>query len=277
MSDVTTTRRQDMSTTQSPIYTLFDSVITEELTREHILQVAAGVLGSVHIKGFASPGDCQHIMSRVQDVSFDTYDEEIIFPPIAKLGPAAYDFYGAHDLDEGYWEISEEGRAMRSQLLYGRDPLDFAQSRVRQAWGDEIEPATSRGRPLYAGIVREMLNGAKLHFDEIVREFPGVLDETPASFLTFNWYLSEPERGGETFVYRRRWQPNDELARDGYGYSETLVEREPVAVIRPAVGDAAIFDSRNYHVVRKPEGGGRRVSLSFFLGVTGRGPLITWS
>jgi hypothetical protein len=94
-------------------------------------------------------------------------------------------------------------------------------------------------------MIREISNGAKLHFDEITREFPGVLDETPASFLTLNWYLSMPETGGETSVFRHRWRPADERHRDGYGYgyAETVVADEPVATVRPDTGDAVIFDT----------------------------------
>jgi len=268
---------EDVSTNDSPIYTLFESLRVSELTREHILQVAAGVLGSVHIDGFSSLADCADVMEGLRTRPLGTYDEEIISPPIAKIGPAAYDFYGKHDLDERYWDIAAEATAIRSGLLRGGDPLDFAYDKVRAAWGGDVVPARSRGRDMFAGIIREMLNGAKLHFDEIVREFPGVLDETPASFVTFNWYLSAPDDGGETFVYRRRWAPADEAHRDGYGYSEDFVAHEPVAVIRPKAGDAAIFDSRNFHVVRRPGRGDRRISLSFFLGINGRGQLVTWS
>ena len=48
-------------------------------------------------------------------------------------------------------------------------------------------------------------------------------------------------------------------------------------VAYPETGDVIIFDPRNYHVVRPNSGDGRRVSLSFFLGVTGCGELVYWS
>jgi hypothetical protein len=78
--------------------------------------------------------------------------------------------------------------------------------------------------------------------------------------VTFTWYLSPPERGGETLVSRRRWDPDDERHRDGCGYAQSIVEGKPVAVMRPVAGDAAVFDSRNFHVVRKSEERVRRVS-----------------
>ena len=75
----------------------------------------------------------------------------------------------------------------------------------------------------------------------------------------------------------RDHHPADEIHRDGYGYDEKVVENEPVAVVRPDAGDAVIFDSRNLHAVDEIGGAGRRVSLSFFLGASGRGPLQIWS
>lgn len=276
MAEATQTLR-NVSANKWPIYTLFDTATATELRQEHILQVAAGVLGAVHVKGFSSPGDCDEIMRNLETCELGSYDEQLIWPRIAKLGPAAYDSYGKHGLDERYWEHAAQARAARAGLLYGRDPLEFALDRVRAAWGGDVVAAKAGGREMFAGMIREITEGAKLHFDEIVREAPGILDETPASFVTFNWYLSMPEHGGGTSVYRHRWRPADEQLRDGYGYHEEAVRDEPVASTLPAAGDAVVFDSRNLHTVHPARGSGRRVTLSFFLGITGRGDLVTWS
>ncbi|MFD0853045.1 2OG-Fe(II) oxygenase, partial [Actinomadura adrarensis] len=155
--------------------------------------------------------------------------------------------------------------------------MDLAIDTIREAWGGPVTAATSRGRAMFSGMIREIREGAKLHFDEITREFPGILDHTPASFLSINWYLSMPEKGGETSVYRHPWHPRDERFRDGYGYLEDVVAGDPVATVRPETGDALIFDTRNLHLVRPVAGQGRRVSLSFFLGITGSGALQLWS
>ncbi|MER6124312.1 putative 2OG-Fe(II) oxygenase [Streptomyces sp. NPDC001795] len=267
----------NVSANDSPIYTLFDTDVTTALEREHILRLAAGVSGSVHVKGFGRPQDCRDIMEALADHPLGAYDERLIYPRIAKLGPAAYDFYVAHGLDEEYWKRAEEAVGIRRTLLRGQDPMDIAVARVRKGWGDDVEYARSGGRPMFAGMIREVANGAKLHFDEITRESPGLLDETPAGFLTLNWYLDMPEHGGSVSVYRHRWRPADEQYRDRYGYTQEAVADEPYVTVRPEVGDAVLFDSRNLHSIEQISGGGRRVTLSFFLGITGRGPLHLWS
>lgn len=269
---------ENLSTNASPIFTLFDVVETEELTREHILQVAAGTVGAVLIRNFSSTDVAADIMDAITtSAPLGHYDEALIWPQIAKLGPAAYDCYAAGDLDAAYWESARQAVAVRSTLMYGKDPLDFALGRVADAWGDEVVPARSRGREMFAGMIREIHSGAKIHFDEIVREFPGILDETPASFVTMNWFLSTTERGGETTVHRHRWRPLDEAHRDGYGYDPVAVEGELSATVLAGPGDAMIFDSRNLHSVAPVAGEGRRVTLSYFLGISGHGPLLSWS
>jgi hypothetical protein len=216
-------------------------------------------------------------MAALDTCELGAYDEQLISPRIAKLGPAAYDSYASRQLDQQYWDCAAQATKTRSTLLRGGDPMDYAMDRLRVAWGGGVRYAQSGGRSMFAGMIREISNGAKLHFDEITRELPGILDETPASFLTLNWYLSMPEQGGETSVFRRRWHPADETDRDGYGYSETVVADEPVATVHPKVGDAVIFDTRNLHLVRPSIGSGRRISVSFFLGISGSGHLILWS
>jgi hypothetical protein len=277
MIGMTSQPQNNISANSSPIYTLFGVETTDVLSRDHIMRLAVGVVGGVLIKNFSSRQDCYDIMAALEKCELGAYDEQLITPRIAKLGPAAYDFYGAHKLDERYWQQADEANRIRSTLLRGSDPMELAVGRLREAWGDEVQPALSDGKPMFAGMIREINQGAKIHFDEITREFPGTLDKIPASFLTINWYLAMPAGGGETSVFRHRWRPADEQYRDGYGYMEKAVAGEPVATMLPEVGDAAIFDTRNLHLVRPVSGAGRRVTLSFFFGITGQGPLEIWS
>ncbi|MEV4427181.1 proline hydroxylase [Streptomyces sp. R-07] len=280
MGTTTVPTRENVSSNQTPIYVLFDVETVEtadKLTRDHLVRLAAGTLGAVHIKNFGSPEECAGVLAGLDTCPMGSYDEEIVVPRIPKLGPAAYDHYDVHGLGDAYWKDAEESARHRSTLLDGRDPLDVAVGRIRGAWGGETRTATAAGRAMYAGMIRETTGGMKMHWDEIARELPGALDEPVIAQLGFNWYLSMPEGGGATRIYRRRWLPGDEQVRDGYGYAEELAEREPSVLVRPGAGDAVLFDPRNYHAVHGNEGPGRRVALSFFLGVTAGGTLQYWS
>ncbi|MFD9724300.1 phytanoyl-CoA dioxygenase family protein [Streptomyces sp. NPDC059072] len=280
MGTATASAPENVSSNETPIYVLFDVETVdspEKLTRDHLVRLAAGTVGAVHIKNFGSPAECAAVLQGLDSVPMGSYDEEIVVPRIPKLGPAAYDHYDAYGLGAAYWEDAERSAVHRARLLDGADPLAVAAGRIRAAWDGPMAPATCSGRAMYAGMIRETTGGMKMHWDEIARELPGALDDPVVSQIGFNWYLSMPEAGGATHIFRRRWLPGDERARDGYGYDEALAADEPRVVVRPSSGDAVIFDPRNYHAVRGNEGPGRRVALSFFMGVGADGTLQYWS
>ncbi|MEU3537028.1 hypothetical protein AB0E70_36480 [Streptomyces murinus] len=280
MGTATAPGRENVSSNQTPIYVLFDAETVEspeKLTRDHFVRLAAGTLGAVVVRNFASAEENAGVLRGLDTCPMGSYDEEIVVPRIPKLGPAAYDHYDAHGLGGAYWQDAEESARHRSVLLDGGDPVRPAVDRIHRAWGGAMRPATADGREMYAGMIRETTGGMKMHWDEIGREMPGTLDEPVIAQLGFNWYLSMPAAGGSTKIFRRRWLPGDEAYRDGYGYAEELAEREPGVVVTPRAGDAVFFDPRNYHTVRGNEGPGRRVALSFFLGLTADGTLTYWS
>ncbi|HVB43978.1 MAG TPA: hypothetical protein VNF47_14920 [Streptosporangiaceae bacterium] len=256
---------------------MFDVEVVDRLEPQHIRKLAAGVLGAVRIRDFFSAQDCADVMDRLEDCDLGAYDEQFVQPRVAKLGPAAYDYYDHVGLTADYWAAAEHSAAARSTLLRGADPLTRTIAKLRDAWQGDVRPATSGGRTMFSGMIREINQGARLHFDEVVREFPGVLDNEPFCQLAFNCYLSMPPAGGESVVYRRRWKPRDEDYRDGYGYDQCLVTDEPVAEVLAETGDGMFFDCRNYHLVRSNIGAGRRVTLSFFVGISASRTMQIWS
>lgn len=256
--------------------TLFDVVNTNVLTSEHLHRLTAGLVAAVRVREFFTPAQCAEIMAALDGAatSTSTYGSQGA-PTISKLGPSAYDIFTLNQ--DTYWPEAARAAELRSTLLAGADPFALAQRKLAEAWRGPVRPARCGGREMYAGVIREINNGALMHFDEIVREMPGVVDELPVAQLAFNCHLSAPERGGETSVFRRRWRPADERFRDGYGYQPQIVAGEPSARVRADAGDAVLFDSRNFHLVEAARGRGRRVCLAFFIGLTGAGELIVWS
>ena len=129
-----------------------------------------------------------------------------------------------------------------------------------------------------AGVAREPNGGFQVHFDDALREFSGnLLDANLVAQFAFNLYLSVPELGGETVVWRHRWQPSDESFRlpHSYGYSVDVVGEAELLELKPMIGDALLFDPRNFHAVR-PSHGARRVALGFAVGLSDSGELLAW-
>ncbi|MGH3169821.1 MAG: hypothetical protein ACRDN0_28570 [Trebonia sp.] len=236
-----------------------------------------GVIGALTIPEFFSPDECRALMSGLEGCQLDCYDEALLTPRIGKLGPSAYDFYKDGRFSGEYRAQVKNSTAARSALLSGDDPADIAIGRLRAIWGGPVEVGRVGGKSMFAGLIREITRGARAHRDEVATQFPGVLDEEPMAQLVFNCYTQLADEGGELVVYKRRWQPEHEESRDGYGYQQDLVDDAPVLTVQPTLGAAVIFDPRNYHKVL-PSGAGReRITLSFFIGVTADGALLIWS
>lgn len=261
----------------TPVHTLFDVDVVDELDDGRLSRLAAGVLGALRVREFFTDAECGQIVERLSEQDMGRYDEAVVGRRIDKLGPAVFDFYNDGAVSGPYWRQAREAERLRSGLLGGTDPLRAAQDRLSAAWKGGVALATSGGEPLFAGMIREMVEGAGIHFDEVERELPQSLDETPLCQLAFNCYLSTPDSGGEVTVFRRRWRPADEQHRDRYWYQPHLVEHEPCVTVAPQRGDAVIFDPRNYHMVHGNGGDGRRITLSFFMGIAGNGNMFLWS
>ncbi len=259
-----------------PVDTMFETLVAPDPSRDDLLRLATGVLGAIHIESMFSPSHCADIMRRLDACPMDTYDPQRIFPPVPKFGPTVYDYCLGGNLRDEYWEDVAQATRNWKAAVGEDDPMDQVTAWMARNWEWPVTRATVGGRPLFAGMLREINGGARIHFDEVVRDFPGVLDEVPLAQIGFNCYLSIPEAGGELTVYRRRWQPSDATRRVGYGYHVEIVEGAPTARVRPNVGDGVLFDTRNYHSV-EPLPDGRRVALGFFIGVIADRRFIIWS
>lgn len=157
------------------------------------------------------------------------------------------------------------------------DPIAISLARLGSAWGAAVLPATIGGRAVFGGTLREINDGALIHYDDINRELlGGIFDQEVVAQLAFNVWVSVPAAGGATTVWRHRWEPADELDRTAYGYRPETVEDCQHISLTPELGDGLLFNPANFHAV-DPNPGGRRIAFAFFLGLTTTGQLIAWS
>jgi hypothetical protein len=221
------------------------------------------------------------MMNRIDasEIAMDEYDRCRVHPPIARFGPVINEYRAGAAIAPAYWEAAAAARRSWSAATSSRtDPMQAVLVALRCAWPGRVRPATIGGREMFAGALREINDGTLVHFDDVSREFgPDFFDDGPPIVqLAFNAWLTAPPEGGETVIWRRRWRPGDEMWRKRYGFVASVVEGCPVLRIPVEAGDALIFDPRNLHAVA-PAVGGRRVALTFFLALTGRGDLLIWS
>jgi hypothetical protein len=220
---------------------------------------------------------CEDFMAAFDSVLLDLYDQRRYERPIGRLGPVLNEFACSTELPAKYWQLARSAESYWSGISAARNVRAACRRHLVDVWGTGVETAVIGDRPIFWGIVREAGAGTLIHWDEVVRERPLMpMHEIAVAQLACNVFISVPEQGGATSVWRHRWQPEDERHRRRFGYTEATVATHPKIMVAPGLGDAVFFDSRNYH---RAEGGagGRRVSLSFFVGVTTSGRLLLWS
>lgn len=258
---------------------LFAAVDAPAFTDRHIAGLAAGTAAAVRVPGFLDTSACTQVLAALGRLPVGSYDADRVPTPIMRFGPALNDHQAAGGgLDQAtYWAAADAARAAWAEARIRPDPIAVALARLGQAWGSAVTPATVGGRPVFGGTLREINQGALIHFDEVVREFPrGVFDQQIVAQLAFNLWVSAPVSGGETSIWRRRWQPGDEQYRDAYGYTPRVVDGCQHVRLRPAPGDALLFNPTNLHAVA-PNAGERRIAFAFFIALTTTGNLIAWS
>lgn len=255
----------------------FKIVAQRQLTRHDLEELAAGVCGAIHVPGVLTQSQCENFMYSFDSAAMDHYDLKRFGRSIARFGPVLNEFKNGSALASDYWLHLARAESYWSDLRGAPDIRSACRRYLSDAWETGVDTAAMQHRDLFWGIVREANGGTLIHWDEVVREYPPtLLQEVPVAQLACNVFVSVPEDGGETSVWRHRWQPEDEQYRFRFGYSEAAVARHAQIRIKPGLGDAVFFDSRNFHRAEAGSGG-RRVSLSFFLGVTTSGRLLIWS
>ncbi|MQS16065.1 proline hydroxylase [Streptomyces kaniharaensis] len=258
---------------------LFTAVDAAAFTDRHLANLAAGTLAAVRVPDFLDRSACASALSALDRLPTADYDPPRVPTRIVRFGPALNDYRGPDGrLDSGrYWQDAEAARAAWQRAGMRPDPIAIALARLGSAWGAAVAPATIGGQAVFGGTLREINAGALVHYDDINREFPiGLFDQEVLAQLAFNVWVSVPEAGGATTVWRHRWEPADEQYRQTYGFRVEAVERCQHVDLRPQLGDGLLFNPANFHAV-EPNPTGRRIAFAFFLGLTTTGQLIAWS
>ncbi|WP_090947353.1 2OG-Fe(II) oxygenase [Nonomuraea jiangxiensis] len=256
----------------------FVPVTADRFERRLLADLAAGRCAAIRVHDFFSPAECEVVMRALLDVEFATYGRARVQPEVMRFGVGVSDYRRDGRISEEFWAAVDEGRRAWEALNLPFDPFALCRSRLGADLPQQVEVGRHDGHAMSPGVAREPNQGFLVHFDDAQREFPGgFLDENVVCQFAFNLYLSVPEEGGETVVWRHRWHPTDDSHRpDGsYGFKEDVVGAAESFLMRPRKGEAVLLEPRNFHAVR-PSKGGRRISLGFSVSMTDTGQLLTW-
>ena len=256
---------------------LFGEATAPRLTRDLLLRLFAGTLGAITVTNALPVALSSSFLAQLDPSLFGGYASDRYQLPATRLGPVINEFRGDGDVGESYWQKANSTANYWSSRPRAVNLRNTAMELVQSAWQAPVVPASTHGRDLFWGIVREINSGTLIHWDEVIREYPvDFLDRMPVAQLALNIFLSVPDQGGETAIWRKRWEPKDEIYRTGFGYRSESVREKPRLLVAPKRGDVMLFDSRNFHAVQNSTEG-RRIALSFFIGLAGDGNLIVWS
>ncbi|MEU8774256.1 proline hydroxylase [Streptomyces sp. NPDC048606] len=257
----------------------FRAVTAPAFTHEVLADLAAGRCAAVRVPDFLSPERCREVLDALRGREFDSYGQARVDPPVMRFGVGVSDHMADGGVADSYWKALEGHHEAWRGLGLSFDPFRFAREALAAHWPAGAAIGRRGGRELGAGVAREPNQGFQVHFDDALREYTGDLLDVPlVGQFAFNLYLSVPPSGGETVLWRHRWQPEDEAYRlpASYGYDEAVVRGAESFELSPRVGEALLIDPRYFHAVR-PSRGDRRIALGFAVGLGTSGQLLTWA
>lgn len=172
---------------------------------------------------------------------------------------------------DDYFE--EAGKADARTASIGLNLAEQVREKLRHVFGlRQFEVAKELdGRQYASSNVRICANDidTPLHNDNIMRDgarFPIILAKLKHQ-LSCVVCLQESDEGGELSIYRKPWQPTDEVHKipGGLGYHMAVVNGTPIHQFKPQEGDVYLLNPTNYHAVERVSGTDR-ITLGFFFG-----------
>jgi hypothetical protein len=248
---------------------------TDMLTSETLQQLMDNLVPYIRLPGFASTSACDALADCVINEAFGNYRG--VEPRIERMGCTVfeYDAVGKED----YFADSRMAAEARDRLFRVTfDPLSMMTRLLARNTGRRTSIAeSSAGQSYYAGLVRRIEQGTKLHVDYAPAEQKGWEICAVRHQLTWNLYLKvDGGSSGQTTVYCRQWRPEDKRFKEGsYGFNRKVVMGSEHATFQPAVGEVVLFNTKNYHEVAPSLG--CRITVASAIGETSRGDLILWS
>jgi len=235
---------------------------------------------AIRVANFCTPAEAERLVRVVKTKGFDFYED--VVPPIGRIGITQFE-HSNKSKDEylGMVERSSRSRdAIFQQAAF--NPL----LRVKRVLGQTLNcPVGFAQEPMhgeyFAGLIRQIDNSAKKHFDFAPYDAKGWAIEQVTKQVAWNIYLEMPDQGGETVVYNQPWLPDkfERFLLEGhsgsYGFSDACVEGAQAIVIKPRVCDLWLFNTRNFHEVLGSSG--PRITVSSFVGQTAPREYVMWS
>lgn len=249
----------------------------EPLSRDSLDALCRAEIPAVRIARLLEDEECDAVMGALPQHAFTRYANKPVFQTFERFG-IAQATYGSTKRDL-YFEQAIAARAERDAVTSksGVDPLERAMQRIREDAGVDISIAReSDGREYFAGIVRRMNDGIRLHADCCRRTDPRWAINANIAQLSLNVYLTAFE-GGACVVHDRLREDVDDatVPRGSYIYDRKLVGGAQSARVQPRKGELLMINSGCYHEVEAAASD--RVTYAAFVGLLPDRRFIVWA
>lgn len=263
--------------------------VLSQLNEQALMSFLSNQVTALHVKQYVSPKLCrllsQYFIEHEHRTKYQrkielNHQSTILDYGVERIG-------GAYNTTYGKSKRSPEWKAYYHQALQGMQqlrqicspylsPIDRLRVELDEQWPQGCNLANFEGRKMFAGLGR-VCDAENSH---VLAEYPHT-DSLPqiyamlAQQFSANVYLQLPNSGGELEI--RDLPPIDPEESTINLSFKILWGRagEPI-LIKPAVGDLVLFNSRKPHLVRSFKRG-TRVTLQCFLGVYPDQRLVLWS
>lgn len=248
-----------------------NALIADTLTAESFAALQAREICAIQLNGLIALEECTRAALAVRTLTArSSYrwsdDLSIIGVSIGE----------AHESEETFERYLAEGAQtssiVRDVVFGGVSPIDRITLKMLQIWEPGIRVPSRDGRSFLQQVTRRWKQGggASAHID---------LSNTPvlAPFgirkrFGINVYIEMPSEGGAVEFWSRSFTEDEYVALrqapPAYGLSRELVG-DPDVRIRPATGQAIIFDASRPHAVEAVAGHGERITDASFYGYAG--------
>lgn len=244
------------------------------LTPESLKMLLEQRIPLIRLKEFATPEECEMLYAQSQLLNFNAYED--VSPKIEKVGITVFE-YNSISKGDYFQEVEQASKLRDSIFAASFNPLERIITKFREC-GAKVRIASEPFYgSYYAGLIRKIEHGTQIHIDFAPLEQSGWEVCTIVTQLSWTLYLKlSPNNHGKTYIYDRRWQPEDEQYKlDSYGYSDTLIANTDQIAFQPYVGDVLLFNTSNFHYVEPMNG--QRVAFTSMIGLLPNGEIIFWS
>lgn len=257
------------------------SNIATTLSRQSLLDLSAGRIAAIHVKGFYPKDIAAEVASQaIEHRALGHYHKKYT-SSVGRVYMPHIDTKWDPVLTRRYHDAAlpsiHDVRSMFSPYL---SPIDQVRLLLDELWPAGASLLRLRGQTCFVGAFRVFQPTTSEfypHNDRLDQETDAPEIDGLSEQLVANVYLQVPREGGDLQLWRRYpTERETQTILDVEGLDPATIE-PPVHVIHPEAGDLIIFASAMLHAVT-PAVGEHRVGMACFIGCkTPDKPLMLWS